>query len=186
MAIWKTVSLVFRPLKLAKYSFKIEEWFLILIDIFFLAIPRFLLWSSEVRFLLRIIFSVGIPTWKCWSWSSILGFWNPIYSISTEGPLKSTLWRHWRSKFISKFKFQVWLLTGDKQETAINIGHSCSLIKEGMPLIIINTLDLESTKKEIESKLKEFRWAFVKEKKFVLENSRPQNVLQGERQRGQG
>ena len=30
------------------------------------------------------------------------------------------------------------MLTGDKQETAINIAISCSLITESMPLVIIN------------------------------------------------
>ncbi len=30
------------------------------------------------------------------------------------------------------------MLTGDKQETAINIAISCSLITEAMPLVIIN------------------------------------------------
>jgi len=38
----------------------------------------------------------------------------------------------------------VWILTGDKQETAINIGFSTNLISQGMPLIILNepTLDV--------------------------------------------
>jgi phospholipid-transporting ATPase len=33
---------------------------------------------------------------------------------------------------------RTWMLTGDKQETAINIAISCSLITESMPLVIIN------------------------------------------------
>lgn len=32
----------------------------------------------------------------------------------------------------------VWVLTGDKQETAINIGYSCKLLTHGMPLIVLN------------------------------------------------
>ena len=37
----------------------------------------------------------------------------------------------------------VWVLTGDKQETAINIGHSCRLITQNMPLIVINEGSLD-------------------------------------------
>ena len=32
----------------------------------------------------------------------------------------------------------VWVLTGDKQETAINIGHSSRLLHSKMPLLILN------------------------------------------------
>ncbi|KAJ9576655.1 hypothetical protein L9F63_025448, partial [Diploptera punctata] len=44
-----------------------------------------------------------------------------------------------------KADIHVWVLTGDKQETAINIGYSCRLIVHGMPLLIINedSLDIE-------------------------------------------
>ncbi|KAG9511068.1 Phospholipid-transporting ATPase 6, partial [Fragariocoptes setiger] len=42
-----------------------------------------------------------------------------------------------------------WLLTGDKQETAINIGFSCKLLKRGMPLIIINEESFDATRKLI-------------------------------------
>ncbi|RXK37094.1 phospholipid-transporting ATPase [Tremella mesenterica] len=34
---------------------------------------------------------------------------------------------------------KIWILTGDRQETAINIGLSCRLITESMNLVIINT-----------------------------------------------
>ncbi|KAJ0095337.1 hypothetical protein Patl1_16556 [Pistacia atlantica] len=33
---------------------------------------------------------------------------------------------------------KIWVLTGDKMETAINIGYSCSLLRQGMKQIIIN------------------------------------------------
>lgn len=38
----------------------------------------------------------------------------------------------------------VWVLTGDKQETAINIGYSTQLMVQGAPLIVLNesTLDV--------------------------------------------
>jgi phospholipid-transporting ATPase len=47
----------------------------------------------------------------------------------------------------------VWVLTGDKQETAINIGHSCRLLREGMPILIINSDTLDETREEIRQHL---------------------------------
>ncbi|XP_048511424.1 probable phospholipid-transporting ATPase IA isoform X3 [Athalia rosae] len=43
----------------------------------------------------------------------------------------------------------VWVLTGDKQETAINIGYSCRLISHPMPLIIVNENSLDKTREAI-------------------------------------
>lgn len=40
-------------------------------------------------------------------------------------------------------KINVWVLTGDKQETAINIGYSCKLLSHGMDLIILNEDSLD-------------------------------------------
>lgn len=40
---------------------------------------------------------------------------------------------------------RVWVLTGDKQETAINIGFSCRLLDEDMPQIIVNAMDKAET-----------------------------------------
>ena len=37
----------------------------------------------------------------------------------------------------------VWILTGDKQETAINIAYSCRLIDPSMALLIINEDSLD-------------------------------------------
>lgn len=42
-----------------------------------------------------------------------------------------------------------WLLTGDKQETAINIGFSCKLLSRDMPLIIINEDSFDATRELI-------------------------------------
>ncbi|KAK6486294.1 phospholipid-transporting ATPase IB-like [Huso huso] len=41
---------------------------------------------------------------------------------------------------------KIWILTGDKQETAINIGYSCRLISHGMSLIILNEDSLDATR----------------------------------------
>uniref|UniRef100_A0A8C4S7P0 Phospholipid-transporting ATPase n=1 Tax=Erpetoichthys calabaricus TaxID=27687 RepID=A0A8C4S7P0_ERPCA len=41
---------------------------------------------------------------------------------------------------------KIWILTGDKQETAINIGYSCRLVSHGMSLMIINEDSLDATR----------------------------------------
>uniref|UniRef100_A0A3B3TCN1 Phospholipid-transporting ATPase n=1 Tax=Paramormyrops kingsleyae TaxID=1676925 RepID=A0A3B3TCN1_9TELE len=45
---------------------------------------------------------------------------------------------------LMKADIKIWILTGDKQETAINIGHSCKLLTKNMGLMVINegTLDV--------------------------------------------
>ncbi|KAF9564813.1 calcium transporting ATPase [Agrocybe pediades] len=41
---------------------------------------------------------------------------------------------------------KVWVLTGDRQETAINIGMSCRLISESMNLVIVNEENAQDTR----------------------------------------
>jgi phospholipid-transporting ATPase len=48
---------------------------------------------------------------------------------------------------------KVWVLTGDRQETAINIGYSCKLLTEEMDLIVCDEEDHMSTKAFLEEKL---------------------------------
>ncbi|KAI9675325.1 MAG: hypothetical protein M1817_001228 [Caeruleum heppii] len=48
---------------------------------------------------------------------------------------------------------KVWVLTGDRQETAINIGMSCKLISEDMTLLIVNEESAEATKENLRKKL---------------------------------
>ncbi|XP_018568743.1 probable phospholipid-transporting ATPase IA isoform X3 [Anoplophora glabripennis] len=43
----------------------------------------------------------------------------------------------------------VWVLTGDKQETAINIGYSCKLLTHGIPLIVLNEDGLDKVRESI-------------------------------------
>jgi phospholipid-transporting ATPase len=52
---------------------------------------------------------------------------------------------------------KVWVLTGDRQETAINIGMSCKLISEEMSLLIVNEESLEATRDNISKKLNAIR-----------------------------
>ena len=48
---------------------------------------------------------------------------------------------------------KVWVLTGDRQETAINIGMSCKLISEDMTLLIVNEETAQATRTNLENKL---------------------------------
>lgn len=48
---------------------------------------------------------------------------------------------------------KVWVLTGDRQETAINIGMSCKLISEDMTLLIVNEENPAATRDNIQKKL---------------------------------
>ena len=50
-----------------------------------------------------------------------------------------------------KAGIKVWILTGDKQETAINIGSSCKLLAQGMPLIVLCEESLDSTRQAVRS-----------------------------------
>ncbi|KAI9369600.1 hypothetical protein BJX61DRAFT_545418 [Aspergillus egyptiacus] len=48
---------------------------------------------------------------------------------------------------------KIWVLTGDRQETAINIGMSCKLISEDMTLLIINEESAQATRDSLTKKL---------------------------------
>ncbi|KAK1175318.1 putative phospholipid-transporting ATPase IA isoform X3 [Acipenser oxyrinchus oxyrinchus] len=47
---------------------------------------------------------------------------------------------------LMKADIKIWILTGDKQETAINIGYSCKLLKKNMGMIVINEDTLDGTR----------------------------------------
>lgn len=52
---------------------------------------------------------------------------------------------------------RVWVLTGDRQETAINVGMSCKLLSEDMNLLIINEETKDDTCENMLEKLKVLR-----------------------------
>ena len=52
---------------------------------------------------------------------------------------------------------KIWVLTGDRQETAINIGMSCKLISEDMTLLIVNEDNATSTRDNLSKKLEAVR-----------------------------
>ncbi|KAK6460432.1 membrane-spanning Ca-ATPase [Scheffersomyces coipomensis] len=49
---------------------------------------------------------------------------------------------------------KIWVLTGDRQETAINIGMSCKLLSEDMNLLIVNEETKNNVRLNLEEKLK--------------------------------
>ncbi|KAJ2725620.1 phospholipid transporting ATPase [Coemansia sp. Benny D115] len=51
---------------------------------------------------------------------------------------------------------KLWVLTGDKTETAINIGYSCNLLNNDMQLIVVKGQDRETTREQLERALREF------------------------------
>ncbi|KAF3616934.1 Phospholipid-transporting ATPase 6 [Capsicum annuum] len=50
---------------------------------------------------------------------------------------------------------KIWVLTGDKMETAINIGYACSLLRQGMKQICITTMNPDSVAQESKQAMKE-------------------------------
>ena len=44
---------------------------------------------------------------------------------------------------------KLWVLTGDKQETAINIGYSCKLLTQNMPLVVLNEETHDDTRETL-------------------------------------
>lgn len=52
---------------------------------------------------------------------------------------------------------KIWVLTGDKQETAINIGFACQLINEQMELIVINEDSESAAEAEVSSRLRKLQ-----------------------------
>lgn len=48
---------------------------------------------------------------------------------------------------------KVWVLTGDRQETAINIGMSCKLLSEDMMLLIVNEESAPATRDNLQKKM---------------------------------
>ncbi|KAJ7012011.1 probable phospholipid-transporting ATPase 4 [Populus alba] len=50
---------------------------------------------------------------------------------------------------------KIWVLTGDKMETAINIGFSCSLLRQGMKQIFITVMNSDAVAQELKLAVKE-------------------------------
>ncbi|GBB83626.1 hypothetical protein RclHR1_10320004 [Rhizophagus clarus] len=57
---------------------------------------------------------------------------------------------------LAKAGIKIWVLTGDKTETAINIGFACNLLQKDMILIVISASDKESAKRQLGDALDKF------------------------------
>ncbi|KAJ2611096.1 phospholipid transporting ATPase [Coemansia sp. RSA 1365] len=51
---------------------------------------------------------------------------------------------------------KLWVLTGDKTETAINIGYSCNLLSAEMQLVVVQADDADATRSQLMRALEEF------------------------------
>ncbi|KAJ6651157.1 hypothetical protein lerEdw1_000754, partial [Lerista edwardsae] len=69
---------------------------------------------------------------------------------------------------LMKADIKIWILTGDKQETAINIGHSCKLLRKNMGLILINEGSLDGTRETLSHHCSTLGDALRKENDFAL------------------
>ncbi|KAJ3027261.1 hypothetical protein HDV00_011278 [Rhizophlyctis rosea] len=57
---------------------------------------------------------------------------------------------------LGKAGIKVWVLTGDKMETAINIGFACNLLKRDQTIIVIRSTNVEETERQLMESLERF------------------------------
>ncbi|CAI5652705.1 unnamed protein product [Oreochromis niloticus] len=69
---------------------------------------------------------------------------------------------------LMKADIKIWILTGDKQETAINIGHSCKLLTKNMGMIVINEDTLDRTREMLSHHCGMLGDSLYKENDFAL------------------
>jgi phospholipid-transporting ATPase len=67
---------------------------------------------------------------------------------------------------LAKAGIKIWVLTGDKQETAINIGFACRLLTKEMELLVINETTKEETRNRIDKLLQKYDNVQVSEVSF--------------------
>ena len=71
--------------------------------------------------------------------------------------------------FIKQAGIKLWVLTGDKIETAINIGFSCKLLDQEMEIFIIESMNSEELKNSINDYLaKQKKIGFTRDTAVVL------------------
>ncbi|XP_041042451.1 probable phospholipid-transporting ATPase IA isoform X3 [Carcharodon carcharias] len=69
---------------------------------------------------------------------------------------------------LSKADIKIWILTGDKQETAINIGHACKLLTKNMGLMVLNAHTLDTTRETLVHHCNTLGDALHKDNDFAL------------------
>ncbi|XP_036793789.1 phospholipid-transporting ATPase IA isoform X2 [Oncorhynchus mykiss] len=69
---------------------------------------------------------------------------------------------------LMKADIKIWILTGDKQETAINIGYSCKLLTKNMGMLVMNEDTLDATRETLSHHCGMLGDALHKENDFAL------------------
>lgn len=67
-----------------------------------------------------------------------------------------------------KANIHVWVLTGDKQETAINVAHSARLLHAAMPLLVLNEDSLDATRESLSRHITDFGENLRKDNEVAL------------------
>ncbi|KAF9431494.1 hypothetical protein BGZ76_000237 [Entomortierella beljakovae] len=80
---------------------------------------------------------------------------------------------------LSRAGIKLWVLTGDKTETAINIGFACNLLERDMILIIIQAQDKDDTREQLMKALEKF-WGREAEKDPSLVGRTHALIIDGE------
>jgi len=62
-------------------------------------------------------------------------------------------------KDLERANVKVWVLTGDKLETAINIGLTCGLLEDGMDVVVVNESTLEDAEAQLDKAFG--RWSYL-------------------------
>ncbi|XP_075707776.1 phospholipid-transporting ATPase IB isoform X2 [Rhinoderma darwinii] len=69
---------------------------------------------------------------------------------------------------LMKAEIKIWVLTGDKQETAVNIGYSCRLVSQTMSLIMVNEDSLDATRETLTNHCNDLGESLGKENDIAL------------------
>uniref|UniRef100_A0A3Q3VP15 Phospholipid-transporting ATPase n=1 Tax=Mola mola TaxID=94237 RepID=A0A3Q3VP15_MOLML len=69
---------------------------------------------------------------------------------------------------LMRAEIKIWVLTGDKQETAINIGYSCRLVTHCMSLIVVNEDSLDATRATLTAHCSSLGDSLKKENELAL------------------
>ncbi|CAG8475237.1 6966_t:CDS:2 [Acaulospora morrowiae] len=80
-------------------------------------------------------------------------------------------------KTLSTAGIKIWVLTGDKIETAINIGFACNLLQKDMTLIVVTASDKQDTARQLNEALDKF---FGPDAKPSDQDSKHALVIDGE------
>ncbi|KAA8548107.1 hypothetical protein F0562_004632 [Nyssa sinensis] len=87
---------------------------------------------------------------------------------------------------LAKAGIKIWVLTGDKMETAVNIGYACSLLRQGMKQIVItldspdiNALEKKGDKEAIAKASSESVTKQIREGQSQLNSAKESSVMFG-------